>query len=172
MKKNKTQTTRKDRRCSVLCFAVLAAFALFAACERLEPVPGLEPEPPAPTTLEDGPISFIEITGCGWNNILYDNQAILINDTQSFFHYANCNEGYYPEINFDSNSVVLWSGWVGGGSYYNTAAIECIEGVIHIDLFFQEDLTCVASEPWIKAFLLPKVPANTTFSVEVHLATI
>ena len=169
MEKRNTRKKRIGGRFfCVLCMVALSAFALFAACERPEP----EPEPPTPTTLEDGPISFIEITGCGWNNILYDNQAILINDTQSFFYYADCNEGYYPEINFDSNSVVLWSGWVGGGSYFNTAAIECVEGVIRIDLFFQEDLTCVASEPWIKAFLLPKVPANTTFSVEVHLATI
>ena len=154
----------------VLCFAALAAFALFATCERPEP------EPVALITLEDGPIPFSEVElnpmACGWNNILYDNQIILINDTQTFHSYVDCDCGFYPEINFDSSNVVLWSGWVGGGSYFNTAAIECVEGVIHIDLCFQEDLTCVASEPWIKAFLLPKVPENTPFSVEVHVATI
>lgn len=45
MKKDKTQTTIRDKRCGVLVVAALAAFALFAACERPEP----EPEPPAPT---------------------------------------------------------------------------------------------------------------------------
>lgn len=43
MKKKETKTTRKGRRCSMLCLAAMAVFALFAACERPEP----EPEPPA-----------------------------------------------------------------------------------------------------------------------------
>ena len=47
MKKIKTQTMKVTRRfCGVLCVAVLAAFALFAACERPEPEP--EPEPTTP----------------------------------------------------------------------------------------------------------------------------
>ena len=177
MKDTKGQPERKcSRSFGVLCVAVLTAFALFAACERPEPEPEPEVNPTEQVVLVDGPIPFSEITtdstGCGWHNIQYDNQAVLINNTQSFFLYTDCVDGHYPEINFDSNSVVLWSGWVSGGSYFNTATIECVEGVFHIDLFFQEDLTCVASEPWIKVFLLPKIPDSTPISVEVHVASI
>ena len=175
MKKRTIQSTRISVRfLSVLCVAAFAAFALFAACERPDPEP--EENPTEQIVLVDGLIPFSEInsdsTGFGWTNIPYDNQVILINDTQTFLHYADYDDGYYPEINFDSNSVVLWSGWVGGGSYFEKAVIECVNGVVHIELFFQENLACVASEPWIKAFLLPKIPANTTISAEVHIASI
>ena len=176
MKDTIGQPKRKSSQSLGVFYAmVLAAFVLFAACERPELEPEPEVNPIEQVVLVDGPISFSEITtdsiGCGWHNIPYDDQAVLINNTQSFFHYTDCIDGHYPEIDFDSNSVVLWSGWVGGGSYFNTAAIECMEGVVHIDLFFRENLTCVASEPWIKAFLLPKIPGGTSISVEIHVAS-
>ena len=48
MKKTETRTKKILRRfCGVLCAAVLASFALLAACEQPEP----EPEPPAPPTV-------------------------------------------------------------------------------------------------------------------------
>ena len=178
MKENTSQIERRKypmESCynvtTFLCVAVIMVFALLVACERPEP-----PKNPSEQIVTmEGPIRFFEFepnpTACNWNDILYDNQIILINDVQTYYHYINCDKGYYPEIDFDSNNVVIWSGLVAGGSYFNTATIECVEGVVHIDLFFQENLTCVASEPWIKAFLLPKIPTNTTISVEVHVTS-
>ena len=72
MKKIKTQTMKVTRRfCGVLCVAVLAAFALFAACERLEPEP--DPEPPTPPVVDNDTLPTNKFIGtwvlCAMNNV-------------------------------------------------------------------------------------------------------
>ena len=167
MKKKTTQTMRKDRHCSVLCFAVLAAFALLAACERPEP------EPVALITLDNGPIPFSEIhlnpMACGWNDtlLLHDNRVILINDTQDYHHYVDCDCGYYPVINFDKNSIVLWSGGVPGATL-GSVDFECIEGRVILHLVFGESFTLGPPVYYVKVFLLPKIPSNAPISLDIY----
>lgn len=183
MKKRIPQPRRKGRRLSsVMCIAALASFALFAACNRPEPEPG----PVALITLDDGPIPFSEIQlphmVCGWRNdsilLLHDNRVILINDTQDYHYYVDCDCGYYPDIDFDRNSVVVWSG-IGSAAVidpygyfctdYDSADFECVNGVVHIHLYFVPSLTLGNPPPYVKAFLLPKISSNTTFSIDRHV---
>ena len=70
MKKIKTQTMKVTRRfCGVLCVAVLAAFALFAACERPEP----DPEPPTPPVVNPDTVQPNKFIGtwvlCAMNDV-------------------------------------------------------------------------------------------------------
>lgn len=70
MRKNKTQTMKITRHsCGMLCVAALAAFALFAACERPEP----EPEPPTPPVVDADTLPTNKFVGtwvlCAMNNV-------------------------------------------------------------------------------------------------------
>ena len=70
MKKTTTQTLKKGGRfCSVLCVAVMAAFALLAACERPEP----EPEPPTPPDVNTDTLPANKFIGtwvlCAMNDV-------------------------------------------------------------------------------------------------------
>ena len=168
MKKRNTQSERISGRFgSALALAALSAFALFAACERPEP------EPVSLITLEDGPIPFSEIQlnpmACGWNDslFLHDNRIILINDVQDYHYYVDCDCGYYPDIDFDSNSVVIWSGGVSGATLYSVG-FECVEGTVLLHLVFEESLTLGPPEYYVKAFLLPKIPSSTAFSLDIY----
>ena len=70
MKKRNTQTERiSGLICCVLCVAVLAFFALFAACERPEP----EPEPPTPPVVDPDTLPTNKFIGtwvlCATNDV-------------------------------------------------------------------------------------------------------
>ena len=70
MRKIKTQTMKISRLCcGALCIVALAAFALFAACERPEP----EPEPPTPPVVEPDTLPTNKFIGtwvlCAMNDV-------------------------------------------------------------------------------------------------------
>ena len=70
MKKNKTKTENNGGRfCGILCVAVLAVFALFAACERPEP----DPEPPTPPVVDNDTLPTNKFIGtwvlCAMNDV-------------------------------------------------------------------------------------------------------
>lgn len=70
MKKNKIQTKkRRGRFCGMLCIAALAAFALFASCERPEP----ELEPPTPPVVDPDTLPTNKFIGtwvlCAMNDV-------------------------------------------------------------------------------------------------------
>ena len=70
MRKIKTQTMKISRlSCGSLCIVALAAYALFAACERPEP----EPEPPTPPVVEPDTLPTNKFIGtwvlCAMNDV-------------------------------------------------------------------------------------------------------
>ncbi len=160
----------KVRRFYLFLFSVVPVFcALFTSCERPEP----DQSPSAQFIVGDGPIPHSVVTldpmECGWNDtlLLHDNRVILVNDALTFQNYVDCNCGYYPSIDFDRYSVIIWSGGISGGAFYS-ANFECTNGVVCLHLFFTESLTLGPTEFYVKIFLLPKIPDHTPVSLNIQ----
>ena len=155
--------------CLLLHSVVLVFCALFASCERPEP----DQNPSARSIMEDGPIPHSVITldpmKCGWNDtlLLHDNRVILINDSLTFQYFVDCDNGYYPSIDFDKYSVIIWSGGGSGGAF-SSANFECTNGIVYLHLFFSESLTLGPTEYYVKVFILPKIPAYTSISLDIQ----
>ena len=122
MKKIKTQTEkRRGRSCGMLCIAVLAAFALFAACERPEP----EPEPPTPPVVDPDTLPTNKFIGtwvlCAMNDVNSEPPAtcdladattdtlVFVDDTTLIHHHGTRTEEYYYE--FSEHFIVSY--WLG-----------------------------------------------------------
>ena len=120
MKKIKTQTMKVTRRfCGVLCVAVLAAFALFAACERPEP----EPEPPTPPVVDNDTLPTNKFIGtwvlCAMNDVNSEPPAtcdladattdtlVFVDDTTLILHRSTTNKEYVYEFS-DHYIVRYW----------------------------------------------------------------
>ena len=111
MRKNKTQTMKITRHsCGMLCVAALAAFALFAACNRPEP----EPEPPTPPVVDTDTLPTNKFVGtwvlCAMNNVNDEPPAtcdladattdtlVFVDDTTLIHHHGTRTEDYYYEF--------------------------------------------------------------------------
>ena len=111
MKKIKTQTMKVTRcSCGVLCVAVLAAFALFAACERPEP----EPEPPTPPVVNPDTLPVNKFIGtwvlCAMNDVNSEPPAtcdladattdtlVFVDDTTLILHRSTTTKEYVYEF--------------------------------------------------------------------------
>ena len=122
MKKNKIQTEkRRGRFCGMLCIAALAAFALFAACERPEP----EPEPPTPPVVDPDTLPTNKFIGtwvlCAMNDVNSEPPAtcdladattdtlVFVDDTTLIHHHGTRTEEYYYE--FSEHFIVSY--WLG-----------------------------------------------------------
>ena len=136
MKKIKTQTEKRcGRFCGKLCVAVLAAFAMFAACEQPEP----EPEPPTPPVVEPDTLPTNKFIGtwvlCAMNDVNSEPPAtcdladattdtlVFVDDTTLIHHHGTRTEEYYYE--FSEHFIVSYwpkpwdvSGHMNSNRYY------------------------------------------------------
>ncbi len=136
MKKSKTQTKKRcGRSCGMLCIAALAAFALFAACERPEP----EPESPTPPVVGPDTLPTNKFIGtwvlCAMNDVNSEPPAtcdladattdtlVFVDDTTLIQHHGTHTEEYYYE--FSEHFIVSYwpkpwnvSGHMNSNRYY------------------------------------------------------
>ena len=105
----------------MLCIAALAAFALFAACERPEP----EPEPPTPPVVDPDTLPTNKFIGtwvlCAMNDVNSEPPAtcdladattdtlVFVDDTTLIHHHGTRTEEYYYE--FSEHFIVSY--WLG-----------------------------------------------------------
>ena len=114
MKKIKTQTEKRcGRSCGMLCIAALAAFALFAACERPEP----EPESPTPLVVGPEPPATCDLADATTDTLVF------VDDTTLIQHHGTHTEEYYYE--FSEHFIVSYwpkpwnvSGHMNSNRYY------------------------------------------------------
>ena len=109
MEKTETRTPKILRRfCSVLCAAVLASFALLAACERPEP------EPPTPPTVDTDTLPANKFVGtwvlCAMTDVNSEPPAtcdlanattdtlVFVDDTTLIHHHGAQTQEYYYEF--------------------------------------------------------------------------
>lgn len=84
------------RHCSLLCAVALAAFALFAGCEQLEPEP--EPEQPTPPVINPDTLPMNKFVGtwvlCAMNDVNSEPPATcdLANATTDTLVFTNDNK--------------------------------------------------------------------------------
>lgn len=163
----KNKAMKKTSKLRIIPSLIFIGLIFLMGCHRSEP----EPEPSPQIVLEDGPLPSSEIIlnhmSCGWQNILYDNSAVLINDTTGWIHYADCDYDL-PIINFDRNSVVLLSGRLAGDGHITNVSFECVGGVVNVNLYYSEGIAAVAGTPFCKAYKLPKIPEGTNLLFEIH----
>ena len=81
------------------------------------------------STLQDYPIEipFTEYslagTSCQWRNFDYDytnfnnGEILVINSNEQLENYINCTIGNYPEINFETSSLIIAFGVANNGIY-------------------------------------------------------
>ena len=120
MKKRNTQTERISGRFgSALALAALAAFALFAACERPEP----EPEPPTPPVVDPDTLPTNKFIGtwvlCAMNDVDSEPPAtcdlanattdtlVFVDDTTLVLHRSTTTKEYIYEFS-DHYIVRYW----------------------------------------------------------------
>ena len=102
MKKRNTQTMKRGGRfISVLCVTALAAFALFAACERPEPEP--EPEPTE--------FAWEDVTNTIPCLLLSMDSITLVNDNATLS--SLCPDA--PTFDFSTCSLIMVSGVSSSG---------------------------------------------------------
>jgi len=111
MKKKITHSERISGRFGgMLCVAALAAFALFAACERPEP----EPEPPTPPVVDTDTLPTNKFVGtwvlCAMNNVNDEPPAtcdladattdtlVFVDDTTLILHHGANTINYFYEF--------------------------------------------------------------------------
>ena len=111
MKKSTLQTMGKGGRlCGVLCVAVLATFALFAACERPEP----EPEPPSAPVVDTDTLPANKFVGtwvlCAMNDVNSEPPAtcdlanatsdtlVFVDDSTLILHRGTATYDYLYEF--------------------------------------------------------------------------
>ena len=159
MKMIKTQKEKRYVRfCGILCVAVLAAFALFAACERPEP----ESEPPTPP--EQFEFAWEDVTDSIPCWLISMNTITLVNDNTTLLNL--CPDA--PTFDFSNHSLIIVSG---------NAPTE----VISVDVNFEQvdDMQYLltihvtgnnAAQPggWRKYILTPKIsdPHNVSLLIE------
>ena len=103
MEKDVTQTPKNGVKLQfLLCVATLAAFALFAACERPEP----EPEPPTPS--EQFEFAWEDVTDSIPCWIISMNSITLVNDNATLL--SLCPDA--PTFDFSTHSLIIVSGVV------------------------------------------------------------
>ena len=127
MRKKITQTMKiSGLCCGVLCIVALAAFALFASCERPEP----EPEPPAPPVVDPDTLPTNKFIGtwvlCAMNDVNSEPPAtcdladattdtlVFVDDTTLIQHHGTHTEEYYYE--FSEHFIVSY--WSSEGPLY------------------------------------------------------
>ena len=110
MKKKITHLERiSGRSCGMLCIAALAAFALFASCERPEP----ELEPPTPPVVDPDTLPTNKFIGtwvlCAMNDVNSEPPAtcdladattdtlVFVDDTTLILHHGAYTENYFYE---------------------------------------------------------------------------
>ena len=121
--------------CGVLCIVALAAFALFASCERPEP----EPEPPTPPVVYNDTLPTNKFIGtwvlCAMNDVNSEPPAtcdladattdtlVFVDDTTLIQHHGTHTEEYYYE--FSEHFIVSYwpkpwneSGHMNSNRYY------------------------------------------------------
>ena len=136
MRKKITQTMKiSGLCCGVLCIVALAAFALFASCERPEP----DPEPPTPPVVDPDTLSTNKFIGtwvlCAMNDVNSEPPAtcdladatsdtlVFVNDSTLIHHHGTRTEEYYYEFT-DHFIVSYWpkpwnvSGHMNSNRYY------------------------------------------------------
>ena len=128
MKKKITHSERISGRFGgMLCVAALAAFALFAACERPEP----EPEPPTPPVVDTDTLPTNKFVGtwvlCAMNNVNDEPPAtcdladattdtlVFVDDTTLILHHGEVIEEYFYEY----SEHFLVSYWLNEGPLSN-----------------------------------------------------
>ena len=100
MEKNNTQTTRiSGLICCVLCVTALAALTLFAACERPEPEPALNPEPGISTDIKP------EVANPCWRCVLKKKMTIFLHFDEKTDTVSVTTE---PKILQSQNNLVYY----------------------------------------------------------------
>jgi len=156
----------------VMAATLCMGLFLVVGCKKDNPVVsggGIEePKPEYPII-----VPFTEYTlpeTCQWKNLDYNEKVIIINNDRELGIYTACEGGYYPEVDFEKQTLLLASGSASRGvekiTVNHLQQLSENDYELNIELLLYDSDT-IAAEKWILALIIEKISSESMVKLTI-----